>query len=191
MADNQFLRLGEGWALAYDGNQWIVQRRGAFDRRRGNWNWKARSFPSSKASLRRCLRELGVELDQAARNAIDDLPDTFAEWLSHYDPALLEQGSDGDVAQPPSAGPARRSEGDDGATERPRVPEVPERGRKRVTVRIRIGPRRRSTPGDPALQRADFPEGPTPAVPCRRTDRADARYRRRAKPPSPRPDAGL
>ncbi len=51
MADTQFLRLNEKWALGYDGLQWIIQRRGRFNKTRGRWNWQAESFISSNRDI--------------------------------------------------------------------------------------------------------------------------------------------
>ena len=47
MADKQFLRLSERWALAYDSLQWIIQRRGSVDKRSGKCRWNGESFISS------------------------------------------------------------------------------------------------------------------------------------------------
>ncbi len=37
---------------------------------------------SNKADLLRVLREKGAEVDHAAREYIDAMPDTFREWIS-------------------------------------------------------------------------------------------------------------
>ena len=83
VADRQFLRLSENWALAYDNAQWIVQRRKAPSKKGGKCRWAAVSFVgSNKDILWRALREKGAEIDPAAREYIDAMPDTFREWIS-------------------------------------------------------------------------------------------------------------
>ncbi len=83
MVDTQFLRLSEKWALAYDQNQWLVQKRKAPSKTGGACRWAAVSFVgSNKADLLRVLREKGAEIDPAAREYIDAMPDTFREWIS-------------------------------------------------------------------------------------------------------------
>ncbi len=83
MADTQFLRLSEKWALAYDNAQWIVQRRKAPSKTGGACRWAGVSFVgSNKDILWRVLREKGAEIDPAARKYIDAMPDTFREWIS-------------------------------------------------------------------------------------------------------------
>ncbi len=83
VADTQFLRLSENWALAYDKNQWIVQKRKAPSKKGGACRWAAVSFvASNKADLLRVLREKGAEIGPAAREYIDAMPDTFREWIS-------------------------------------------------------------------------------------------------------------
>ena len=55
MSDRQFLRLSERWALAYDKNQWIVQRR-------HGQRWRNVSFVASeKRVLVRVIKEKGVK----------------------------------------------------------------------------------------------------------------------------------
>ncbi len=83
IADTLFLRLSEKWALAYDKNQWIVQRRKAPSKTGGACRWAGVSFiGSNKDILWRVLREKGAEIDHAAREYIDAMPDTFREWIS-------------------------------------------------------------------------------------------------------------
>ncbi len=83
MADTQFLRLSEKWALAFDKNQWIVQRRKALGKKGGECRWAAVSYvASNKDILWRVLREKGAEIDPAAREYIDAMPDTFREWIA-------------------------------------------------------------------------------------------------------------
>ncbi len=84
MADVQFLRLNDKWALAYDSRQWVVQRRSGV-RKSGDYAgeefWRALSFiGTSKAVLLRVLREKGIEPTAVAQRALDALPDTFREF---------------------------------------------------------------------------------------------------------------
>ncbi len=82
MTDRQFLRLSDRWALAYDNLQWIIQRRGGFDKRRGKWNWQALSFISSNRDiLLLTLREKGAVIDAGKMEEVLALPYTFKEWL--------------------------------------------------------------------------------------------------------------
>ena len=84
MADNQFLRLNDGWALAYDSRQWILQKRTGLrtvGNRAGQESWQGKSFiASKKAVLLRVLREKGIRPTAKAQAALDALPDTFREF---------------------------------------------------------------------------------------------------------------
>ncbi len=83
MVDRQFLRLSENLALAYDKSQWIVQRRKAPSKTGEACRWAGVSFVgSNKDILWRVLREKGAEIEPAAREYIDAMPDTFREWIS-------------------------------------------------------------------------------------------------------------
>ncbi len=83
MADTQFLRLSEKWALAYDNAQWIVQRRKAPRKKGGECRWAAVSFiGSNKDILWRVFEEKGIDATAEARAYIDAMPDTFREWIS-------------------------------------------------------------------------------------------------------------
>ncbi len=87
MADTQFLRLSEKWALAYDPLQWIVQRRGSFDKRRGKWNWEGVAFVATNRDvLFRVLREKGAVTEPDKMDALMALPPTFQEWLDNRRP---------------------------------------------------------------------------------------------------------
>ena len=93
MTDTLFLRLSEKWALAYDKSQWIVQRRKAPGKKGGECRWAAVSFvASNKAVLLRVLREKGAQVDSAAREYIDAMPDTFREWISMPPERLFKAG---------------------------------------------------------------------------------------------------
>src|SRR5260370_39583101 len=65
--DRQLAVSGK-WAVASDGMQWILQRRGGVDRRTGLSVLAAGSFvPSAKGVLARFLREKGTPAADAAR----------------------------------------------------------------------------------------------------------------------------
>ncbi len=79
MADCLFLRLSDGWALAYDANQWIIQKR-------TGTRWRSISFIASKKHiLWRCLEEKGAEITPEAKAALDALPDSFKEFIDQRD----------------------------------------------------------------------------------------------------------
>ncbi len=81
MADKQFLRLSERWALAYDSLQWIIQRRGSFDKKQGALRWEPLSFISSNRDiLVLTLREKGIVPDLGKMEEVLALPYTFKEW---------------------------------------------------------------------------------------------------------------
>ena len=78
MADRQFLRLSERWALAYDSLQWILQRRGSVDKRSGKCRWNGESFISSNRDiLVLTLREKGIVPDLGKMEEVLALPYTF------------------------------------------------------------------------------------------------------------------
>ncbi len=76
MADTQFLRLSDRWALAYDEAQWIFQRReGAA--------WRGVCFiAESRDIFSRVFDEKGIDPTPEARAYIDAMPDTFREWIA-------------------------------------------------------------------------------------------------------------
>ncbi len=87
MTDRIFLRLSEGWALGFDQNQWIVMRAKS-DKSKPGQGWRAIAFVgSTRAVLRRVLREKGAEVAPGARAAVDSFPETFLEWLAARDRA--------------------------------------------------------------------------------------------------------
>ena len=87
MTDRVFLRLSERWALGYDRNQWIVMRSKS-DRSKPGQRWRAVAFVgSTRAVLKRVLREKGAEIAPDARVAVDSLPETLLEWLAVHDSA--------------------------------------------------------------------------------------------------------
>ena len=103
--DKQFLHLNDRWVLAADDRQWILQRRGAFDRRRGKIHWHCVAFIASRRDvLLRMLRFHNVEPDAAGQQALAELPDTFTEWR-----ASRSEGPDAAMSGPEaSRSPQRR-----------------------------------------------------------------------------------
>lgn len=70
-------RVGD-WAVAADGQQWILRNR--FGEGDGWQNWQPLSFVhSTRDVLARCMREKGVPAEVAVQ-LLDGLPSTFAEW---------------------------------------------------------------------------------------------------------------
>ena len=79
MADKQFLRLSERWALAHDSLQWIIQRRKSAKGKPEKWC--AESFISSNRDiLVLTLREKGIVPDLGKMEEVRALPYTFKEW---------------------------------------------------------------------------------------------------------------
>ena len=95
MADKSlFILDAEGrWRLAFDRQQWIVQRRAGEPCRRGldsaamrRTGWRAVSFVgSTKTTLRRVLGEKGVVLTAEAQARLDALPERFMAFLTEID----------------------------------------------------------------------------------------------------------
>ena len=89
MADNPLFNLdAEGrWRLAYDSNQWIVQRRKGPARPCGvvpgrDSGWMAVSFiGGKKATLVRLFREKGISLTPVAQARFDALPEQFLDFV--------------------------------------------------------------------------------------------------------------
>ncbi len=92
MADKPLFSLdAEGrWRLAYDRQQWVVQRRQqnpSVRRFKGHGiresGWRGVSFVGGKkATLRRVLGEKGVVLTPEAQARLDALPDNFAAFIT-------------------------------------------------------------------------------------------------------------
>ena len=90
MADNPLFNLdAEGrWRLAYDRNQWVIQRRDGSPRASEapagrNSGYRAVSFVgSSKRVLRRVLGEAGVVLTPEAQARFDALPEQFMVFIA-------------------------------------------------------------------------------------------------------------
>ena len=76
------------WRLAYDKNQWVLQRRRRAPRcseRTGiaDSGWRGVSFiGSEKRILCRCLRDKGVVLTAEAQARLDALPERFADFIA-------------------------------------------------------------------------------------------------------------
>ena len=82
--DEQFLKLNNRWALAFDPFQWIVQRRAGIE-------WRAMSFISTKKRiLLDVLDKKGVQPTHEANDALRYLPENFTEWHEHYQ--IMELG---------------------------------------------------------------------------------------------------
>ncbi len=89
MADKPLFNLdAEGrWRLAYDSNQWIIQRRKGSTRpanRSGiaESGWRGVSFVGGrKATLARLLGEKGISLTAEAQARFDALPERFTDFV--------------------------------------------------------------------------------------------------------------
>jgi hypothetical protein len=67
MSDITFATSGN-WALATDGNQWILQKNGGTDKRSGKPVWTNVSFVhSTKDILARCMKEKGTPPEDAEK----------------------------------------------------------------------------------------------------------------------------
>ncbi len=92
MADKPLFNLdADGrWRLAYDRQQWIIQRRKgkpspAHSKRSGiaDSNWRGVSFVGGKkATLDRLFREKGISLTAEAQARFDALPERFIDYIA-------------------------------------------------------------------------------------------------------------
>ena len=92
MADNPLFNLDpEGrWRLAYDSNQWVIQRRAQKPRARRleghaivDSGWRGVSFVGGKkASLDRLFREKDISLTAEAQVRFDALPEPFMDFIA-------------------------------------------------------------------------------------------------------------
>ncbi len=90
MTDKPLFSLdAEGrWRLAYDRQQWVVQRRRRAPRRSeragiADSGWRGVSFiGSTKATLARVLGEKGVILTAEAQARLDALPERFMAFIA-------------------------------------------------------------------------------------------------------------
>jgi hypothetical protein len=86
MADTLLFPLNERHRLAYDGNQWIIQRRqGKVGAPKTSWAGIA-FLAHNKSTLWRLLREEEILIDALAIRRMDALPDTFDDFLRDHDP---------------------------------------------------------------------------------------------------------
>ncbi len=126
MADKPLFSLdAEGrWRLAYDRQQWVVQRRTkkarVSDTERGSIadsGWRGVSFVGSeKRVLRRVIREKAVILTVEAQARLDALPETFRDFLAAID---SPRPDDARSCATRSSGGPRHPEGQDRAQARP------------------------------------------------------------------------
>ncbi len=92
MTDKPLFNLdAEGrWRLAYDSQQWVVQRRAQKPRVRrleghaiADSGWRGVSFVGGKkATLHRVLDEKGVVLTAEAQARLDALPERFMDFIA-------------------------------------------------------------------------------------------------------------
>ncbi|MEE8531897.1 MAG: hypothetical protein V3S34_06760 [Hyphomicrobium sp.] len=92
MADQSLFTLDTEarWRLAYDRQQWVVQRRTQKPRARrlkghaiADSGWRGVSFiGSTKTTLARVLGERGVVLTAEAQARLDALPECFADFIA-------------------------------------------------------------------------------------------------------------
>jgi len=92
MADKSLFNLDteDRWRLAYDSNQWVIQRRTQKPRVRrleghaiADTGWRGVSFVGGvKATLDRLFREKGVSLTPEAQVRFDALPEQFMDFIT-------------------------------------------------------------------------------------------------------------
>ena len=90
MADKPLFNLdAEGrWRLAYDRQQWVLQRRKGAPRAGNRYAirescWRGVSFVGSrKATLERLFREKGISLTPEAQARFDALPEQFLDFVA-------------------------------------------------------------------------------------------------------------
>ena len=81
MADRQFLKLNDRWALAYDSLQWIIQYRTSAKGKPEKWGGV--SFISSNRDiLVLTLRERDVIPDPGKMEEVLALPYRFKDWIA-------------------------------------------------------------------------------------------------------------
>ena len=95
MADKQFARINDKFALAYDRMQWVLQRHSF---RKCMDDWKAVAFVrSNKFHLFSVMIREGVPKDDAL-NACMKLPETFTEFLAIEGAAAGRSASDSAIS---------------------------------------------------------------------------------------------
>ena len=92
MADKPLFNLDADsrWRLAYDSNQWVIQRRAQKPRVRrleghaiADSGWRGISFVGGKkATLHRLFREKGISLTREAQTQFDLLPEQFMDFIA-------------------------------------------------------------------------------------------------------------
>ncbi len=117
MADKPLFNLdAKGrWRLAYDRQQWVVQRRAQKPRVRrleghaiADTGWRGVSFVGSKkTTLGRIFSEEGNNLTAEAQTRFDALPDQFLTFLAEIDSPAPDNART--AAIHPSDGPERQS----------------------------------------------------------------------------------
>ena len=113
MADKPLFNLdAEGrWRLAYDSNQWVLQKRTGSSGRNSygirESGWRGVSFVGGgKATLGRLFREKGIVLTTEARAWFDTLPDQFSVFRAELAEADSPAPCKAPTAHPsPSGGP--------------------------------------------------------------------------------------
>ena len=81
MRVRQFIRLNDKLAITADRAQWILERRGSFDKRRQCWNWEGISFvASNRDTLLRAIRETKERIKPEALKQVEALPFHFIDW---------------------------------------------------------------------------------------------------------------
>ena len=89
MADKPLFNLDTEarWRLAYDSNQWVLQKRAGFPGRNRygirESGWRGVSFVGGrKATLGRIFREKGISLTPEAQARLDVLPERFMDFVA-------------------------------------------------------------------------------------------------------------
>ncbi len=78
------------WRLAYDSNQWVIQRRAQKPRVRrleghaiADSGWRGVAFVGgTKTTLARLFREKGISLTPEAQSRLDSLPEQFVDFIA-------------------------------------------------------------------------------------------------------------
>ena len=98
MADKPLFNLDaeDRWRLAFDRNQWVIQRRKGPPRLYGvvpgrASGWMALSFVGGKkATLERLFREKGISLTPEAQARFDALPEQFLDFITAPDRSIAQ-----------------------------------------------------------------------------------------------------
>ena len=109
MSDKPLFDLNGKYRLAYDVNQWVVQKRKGKPGERSS-SWGGISFiGSEKRHLRRIFREKGIALTDDAIAKVDAMPETFFGFLREHEPDLARQHPIWRAARAAVRGPLGRS----------------------------------------------------------------------------------